>query len=70
MKEELLTRKQAAALLRETFNIRCNPQRLGNLAWRGEGPPYFLWGGVAPGRALYPKAKLIAWGKKQLGELR
>ena len=60
----LVTRAEAAALLRQIFRARCQAQRLANLANEGRGPPYYSWGGG--GRALYPRRQLLAWAKGQL----
>jgi hypothetical protein len=61
----LLSREDAAALLRDRFNLPCSPQTLARWACEGNGPKFHK----ALGRALYPEAGLIAWAQDQLGPL-
>jgi hypothetical protein len=62
----LLSRRDAAALLRDHFNFPCSPQTLARLACEDSGPPFYK----VCGRALYPEASLIAWGQDLLGPLK
>jgi hypothetical protein len=62
---QLLSRHDAAARLRDLFNLPCSPQTLARWASEGDGPPFHK----VCGRALYPEASLIAWGHDLLGPL-
>ncbi|GEO18456.1 hypothetical protein MAE02_61520 [Microvirga aerophila] len=61
----LLSRHDAAVLLRDRFNLPCSPQTLARWACEGNGPPFHK----VCGRALYPEASLIAWAQDLLGPL-
>jgi hypothetical protein len=64
-KSRLLSREDAAAFLRDRFNLPCSPQTLARWASEDTGPQFYK----ALGRALYPENALNAWAKNQLGPL-
>ena len=59
----LLSRIEAAVLLRDRFNIPCCKQTLANWAHVRKGPAYHL----VCRRALYREEDLIAWAQAQIG---
>ncbi len=59
-----LRRVEAAAYVRETFNLPCSPKTLAKLACVGGGPPFHA--GRWP---LYPRAGLDAWARAKIGPL-
>jgi hypothetical protein len=62
--ERPLRRNEAAAFIRENFNLPCSPRTLAKLACVGGGPPFHT--GRFP---LYPVAGLREWAEAKIGPL-
>ena len=60
---ERLTRREAAAYLKERWRVQAGPARLNQLACTGGGPAYYKAGRFT----LYDVADLDAWAQSRLG---